>query len=259
MELEGDARPVRCRRSLAGIAFIAIERRAAAPTIDLSLFRRAAFSGANIAILIFNLGTFGVFLYTSLYFQNVLAYSPVKAGTALLPWILVLLLLGPLTGKLADTSEPRHLIAGGLAVMATGLFLLTGIDEHSAYRDLLPGLILGGLGGALTIPLNGVAIGAAPVEKSGVASGIFNTARESGGALGIAVIGAVAAGGSRSAAVGRASLTRSPPATRADSRSRPPSPSSSRRSWSFSTIREPRPTPTAVAYTQTAVPVAEAA
>jgi EmrB/QacA subfamily drug resistance transporter len=173
------------------VGFIIVERRSAAPAVDLRLFRRPAFSGANVAILTFNLGTFGVFLYTSLYFQNVLGYSPVKAGSALLPWILVLVVLGPFTGSLAERVTPRWLIAGGLLVMAAGLALLTGIDEHSAYVDLLPGLLLGGVGGALTIPLSGVAIGAAPVEKSGVASGVFNTAREAGGALGIAIIGAV--------------------------------------------------------------------
>ena len=241
----------------AGIAFIAIERRAAAPSIDLSLFRRAAFSGANIAILIFNLGTFGVFLYTSLYFQNVLGYSPVKAGTALLPWILMLLLLGPLTGKLADTLQPRHLIAGGLTVMAAGLFLLTGLDEHSAYRDLLPGLILGGLGGALTIPLNGVAIGAAPVEKSGVASGIFNTAREAGGALGIAVIGAVVAGAHDHAAAG--GVAHAFAAGYARGLAVAAVLALLTAMTVLVTIREPRPAPTAVAYTQTAVPVADAA
>jgi predicted MFS family arabinose efflux permease len=148
-----------------------------------------------VAIPTFNLGTFGVFLYTSLYFQNMLGYSPLKAGSALLPWILVLIVLGPFTGTLAERLTPRWLIAGGLLVMACGLALLTGIDEHSAYVDLLPGLVLGGIGGALTIPLSGVAIAAAPVEKSGVASGVFNTAREAGGALGITIIGAVVASG----------------------------------------------------------------
>src|SRR4029078_1006482 len=87
---------------LSGAAFVAIERRAAAPTVDLSLFRIPAFSGANVAIMIFNLGTFGVFLYTSLYFQHVLGYSPLKAGAALLPWILVLIVVGPF---LAETQS----------------------------------------------------------------------------------------------------------------------------------------------------------
>jgi EmrB/QacA subfamily drug resistance transporter len=186
----------------ATVGFVAAERRSAAPAVDLQLFRQPAFSGANIAILTVNLGTFGVFLYTSLYFQNVLGYSPVKAGSALLPWILVLILVGPFTGTLARRVTPRWLIAGGLTVMACGLGLLTGIDEQSAYVDLLPGLVLGGLGGALTIPLSGVALAAGPVEKSGVASGVFNTAREAGGALGIAIIGAVVASGGRAGTEG---------------------------------------------------------
>ena len=97
-------------------------------------FRRPAFSGANVAILTFNLGTFGVFLYTSLFFQNVLGYSPVKAGSALLPWILVLIILGPLTGTLAERVTPRWLIAGGLLVMACGLALLTGINDAQRIR-----------------------------------------------------------------------------------------------------------------------------
>ncbi len=142
----------------------------AAPSVDLSLFRIPAFSGASAAILVFNLGTFGVFLYTSLYFQRVLGYSPVTAGAALLPWVLMLIAIGPFTGALSQRVAPRVLIAGGLAVMAGGLVLLSGIDEHSAYPALLPGLVVGGIGGALTIPLNAVAIGAAPVECSGVAS-----------------------------------------------------------------------------------------
>ena len=183
--------------ALAG--FVLVERRAAAPAVDLRLFGRPAFAGANVAILVFNLGTFGVFLYTSLYFQNVLGYSPVKAGAALLPWILMLIVIGPFTGALADRVTPRRLIAGGLALMALGLTLLTGIDEHSAYSDLLPGLLLGGIGGALTIPLSGVAIAAAPLEQSGVASGVFNTARETGGGFGIAIIGAVLASGQHAA------------------------------------------------------------
>ena len=181
--------------SASSVAFVIAERRSAAPAVDLRLFRRPAFSGANVAILTFNLGTFGVFLYTSLYFQNVLGYSPLKAGSALLPWILVLIVLGPFTGVLAERVTPRWLIAGGLLVMAGGLALLTGIDEHSTYTDLLPGLVLGGVGGALTIPLSGVALAAAPVDNSGVASGVFNTAREAGGALGIAIIGAVVTAG----------------------------------------------------------------
>ncbi len=199
----------------------AIERRAAAPTIDVSLFRIPAFSGSGIAVLIFNLGTFGVFLYTSLYFQHVLGYSPVRAGTALLPWILMLLVIGPFTGSLTQRVVPRVLVTAGLAIMALGLLLLTGIDEHSSYVDLLPGLLIGGLGGALTIPLNAVAIGAVPARQSGVASGIFNTARETGGRW---ASPSSARCWRRAGTTVRSPVTRSQPATAAASRSRQRSP-----------------------------------
>ena len=110
-----------------------------------------------------------------------LGYTPVAAGAALLPWIAMLLVVGPLTGTLSERIPARPLVTAGLIIMSAGLFLLGRIDEHSSYADLLPGLLVGGLGGALTIPLNAVALDAVPVEKSGVASGIFNTARETGG------------------------------------------------------------------------------
>jgi MFS family permease len=159
--------------------------------IDLALFRSAIFTGTNLVNLIFTLGTFGVFLYTSLFFQDVLGYSPVRAGAALLPWIGTFLIVSPLTGKLAEQIPARWLITAGSGTMGAGLFLLSGVNEHSTLINLLPGLLLGGLGGALTVPLTNVALSTAPVEKAGVASGIFNTFRETGGSLGIAIIGAV--------------------------------------------------------------------
>jgi EmrB/QacA subfamily drug resistance transporter len=173
------------------LAFIWAERHAPAPMLDLAVFRNATFTGANLVNLIVTLGTFGVFLYTSLFFQDVLGYSPTKAGTALLPWIGTYLIVAPLTGKLAERLPARWVTTAGLATMAAGLFLLSGLDEHSTLTDLLPGLLLGGLGGALTVPLANVAISTVPVEKAGVASGVFNTFRETGGSLGIAIIGAV--------------------------------------------------------------------
>lgn len=173
------------------LAFIWVERRARAPMIDLALFRSTTFTGTNLVNLIVTLGTFGVFLYTSLFFQSVLGYSPASAGAALLPWIGTFLIVSPFTGKLAQRIPARWLITAGLVTMSLGLFLLSALDEHSTVINLLPGLLLGGLGGALTVPLANVAITTVPVEKAGVASGVFNTFRETGGSLGIAIIGAV--------------------------------------------------------------------
>jgi predicted MFS family arabinose efflux permease len=173
------------------LAFIRVERRASPPMIELALFRSPSFTGSNLVNLIVTLGTFGVFLYTSLFFQDVLGYSPASAGAALLPWIGTFLVVSPFTGKLARRIPARWLIAAGLTTMGAGLFILSGLNEHSTAIDLLPGLILGGLGGALTVPLANVAISAVPAERAGVASGVFNTFRETGGSLGIAIIGAV--------------------------------------------------------------------
>src|SRR5207248_3377310 len=81
-------------------AFVAIERRVAEPMVDLSLFRIPAFTGANLLVGLVNLGTFGVLFYTSLYLQEVLGFSAVGSGATLLPWVVLVILLAPLGGRL---------------------------------------------------------------------------------------------------------------------------------------------------------------
>ena len=88
------------------VAFVAVERRAPAPMIDLSMFRSREFTVANVIVMVANLATFGVLLYTSLYLQDVVHESPVAAGAALLPWVLMIIVLAPLGGRLADASRP---------------------------------------------------------------------------------------------------------------------------------------------------------
>ena len=177
------------------VAFVLVELRREDPLVDLSVFHGRTFAGASLVALVINLASFGVFLFTSLFLQNVLGHSPVGAGAALLPWVAMLLVVAPTTGKVSQRIPTHVVITMGLALLATGLLLLAGVDEHSSYLALLPGLLLGGFGAALTIPLNAVALGAVSADKAGVASGIFNTARETGGSLGIAITGAVLAYG----------------------------------------------------------------
>jgi EmrB/QacA subfamily drug resistance transporter len=181
--------------AFAGIGFVLVERRVRQPLVDPTLFQSRAFTGANVVALIVNLAAFGVFLFTSLFLQNVLGHSPVRAGAALLPWVAMLLAVAPITGNLAQRIPARHLVAAGLALLGTGLLLLAGVDEHSGYLALLPGLLVGGLGAALTIPVSAIALTAVDVDRAGIASGVLNTARETGGSLGIALTGAVLAYG----------------------------------------------------------------
>ena len=173
------------------MAFVAVERRAPAPMIDLSMFRSREFTVANVIVMVANLATFGVLLYTSLYLQDVVHESPVAAGAALLPWVLMIIVLAPLGGRLAARIPANVLVAAGMALMGVALLLFAGLGEHSTFLERLPALTVGGIGGALTIGLSNLAISAVPVERAGVASAVHNAFRETGGSFGIAIIGAV--------------------------------------------------------------------
>jgi predicted MFS family arabinose efflux permease len=185
-------------------AFVVIERRVSAPMIDLSLFRSPAFTGANVLVMVVTLGTFGVLFYTSLYLQEVLGRSAVSAGATFLPWVGLIVVMAPLGGKLSERIPTRLLVSAGVALMGVALLLFSGLDEHSTFTDMLPALLLGGFGGSLTTQLSTVVIGAVPPAKAGIASGIHNAFRETGGALGVAVVGAIFAAAQSHAAAGGA-------------------------------------------------------
>jgi EmrB/QacA subfamily drug resistance transporter len=173
------------------VAFVLIEQRVASPMVDLSLFRIGAFTSANVVIMVVNLATFGVLLYLSLYLQNVLHYSPVRAGATLLPWIAMVIVFAPIMAKVSVRVPVRWLVSAGLALMGVAMLLFAGLGENASFVSTLPALVLGGIGGALTTPLSNVVIGTVPTAKAGVASGIHNTFRETGGSFGVAIIGAV--------------------------------------------------------------------
>ena len=114
-------------------AFVAAERRAPAPMTDLSMFRSREFTVANVLVLVANLATFGVLLYTSLYLQDVVRESPVAAGAALLPWVLLIIVLAPgkWTGR-AVRIPANVLIATGMALMGVALLLFAGLGVSTA-------------------------------------------------------------------------------------------------------------------------------
>jgi MFS family permease len=106
----------------------------------------------------------------------------------------MIVIFAPIAGKLSDRVGSRWLIAGGMTVVATCCLLLSTINLHSSFWDLLPAFILGGLGMSFVMtPMSAAAMGAAPVDKAGVASGVLNTFRQVGVALGIAITGAIVA------------------------------------------------------------------
>ena len=187
-------------------AFVFLEMHQRLPMLDLSLFRSGTFAGANLVAILVTLAMFGIFVFFPIYMQTFRGWSPIQAGAALLPWTLMVVIFAPIAGKLSDRVGSRWLMAAGMTIVSVCCLLLATITLHSTFWHLLPAFILGGLGMSFVMtPMSAAAMGAAPVAKAGVASGVLNTFRQVGVALGIAITGAIVADRAASAARGGAS------------------------------------------------------
>jgi EmrB/QacA subfamily drug resistance transporter len=175
-------------------AFVVLELRQRLPMLDLSLFRNGTFAGSNTVVLLVALAMFGVFFFVSIYMQNILGYSAVQAGAAFLPMTVLIILVSPLAGKASDRLGSRWLMTAGMTLVAAQLFYFSTLDVDSTFWTLLPALLVGGLGMAMTMtPSAAAAVRAVPVDKAGVGSAVLNSARQVGGSMGIALIGAIMA------------------------------------------------------------------
>jgi EmrB/QacA subfamily drug resistance transporter len=180
--------------AIAIAVFVLLERHQRTPMLDLSLFRNRTFSGANTSMLFVGLAMFGTFFYLSLYMQNVLKYSPVQAGASFLPMTLLIILIAPRAGALTDRVGSRWLVGFGMTLLAAMLFYYTLLGAHESFWKILPGLLIGGIGmGSTMTPVTAAAMSAVAVDKAGVGSAVLNSARQVGGSLGIAVMGAIVA------------------------------------------------------------------
>jgi EmrB/QacA subfamily drug resistance transporter len=172
--------------------FVTVELRRDQPMLDLRLFRVPTFTGAQIVAFSIHASMFSMFLYITLYMQNVLRYSPLETGVRFLPISLLSFLAAPIAGKLAERFPIRAFLGSGLALVGLGLVLMSGIDPSDDWTTLLPGFILGGIGiGFVNPPLATAAIGVVEPRRSGAASGINSTFRQVGTAVGIAGLGAI--------------------------------------------------------------------
>jgi EmrB/QacA subfamily drug resistance transporter len=173
-------------------AFVVLERRQRLAMLDLSLFRIGAFTGANLVAMLVSLSMFGVFFFVTLYVQNILHYSPTKAGATFLPMVLLIIFIAPVAGRLSDKIGSRWLMGGGMTLLGISLLLYERVTVHSNFWTLLPPMLVGGFGMAMTMsPMTSAAMGAVPVDKAGVGSGVLNSFRQVGGSLGIALMGAI--------------------------------------------------------------------
>jgi len=175
-------------------AFVLVEHRQRLPMLDLSLFKNSSFTGANTVALLVSLGMFGVFFYVSLYVQNILGFSPTKAGAVFLPMTVLIILIAPIAGNLSDTIGSRWLMGAGMTLLGISLLLYLRVGLHTTFWGLLPQLLVGGVGMAMTMsPMTSAAMASVPIDKAGVGSGVLNSFRQVGGSLGIALMGAILA------------------------------------------------------------------
>src|SRR5581483_4535156 len=176
------------------VTFWLLERHQRAPMLALDLFRSGTFTGANLVTLLVALAMFGVFFFVSLYMQNVLGYSAVQAGAAFLPMTVMVIVVAPLAGRTTDRFGSRWLMTVGMVLVSVQLVYFSRLGEHARYWELLPALFVGGIGMAMTMtPSAAAATRSVPVDKAGVGSAVLNAARQVGGSVGIAVMGAIMA------------------------------------------------------------------
>jgi EmrB/QacA subfamily drug resistance transporter len=174
------------------VLFVLVERRQSRPMLDLSLFGKPAFAGVSLATLAIGAGMFAMFLYLSLYLQDVLGYSPLQAGLRFLPLSLLVFAVPLATRRLAGLVPPRFMLGGGLLLVSSGLLLMHGLDPSSGWTALLAGFLVAGVGIGLANPAIGsTALAVVEPARSGMASGISNTCRLGGVATGIAALGAL--------------------------------------------------------------------
>ncbi len=181
----------------ASAAFIIIEHRVAHPMLPPGLFRDATFTGGNLVGLLINLGFYGELFVINLYFQQVLGYSALLAGLAVLPQMGMATVGSTLSGWYTGRAGgPRPTMLIGLLVGGAGLLGLIVAGPHTPYVWLVGPLVAAGFGMSFTMPAATTAVvEGAPADRAGLAAGAINAARQVGGVIGVALLGALVAGG----------------------------------------------------------------
>ncbi|HVV30752.1 MAG TPA: MFS transporter [Mycobacteriales bacterium] len=175
------------------VLFVIRERHARAPMLPMGLFASREFAAGNLSTLMLTASLFSTVFFVAQYLQVALGYSPLGAGLRFLPWTVPLFFIAPLAGRAQDRIGPRWLISVGLALQGTGLMVLAiTAHHHDSYGPSAAALMLSGIGTSMAMPAQQSAVmSTVPVALMNKASGTFNTVRQVGGALGIAILAAV--------------------------------------------------------------------
>jgi len=170
--------------------FVWLESRSPAPLVKLSIFRIRSIATANTVMLLLASAMFGMFFFASLYVQNVLGYSPLKAGLAFLPVSMGIIVGAGISQGILGRVGVRNVSVVGLALATAGLLVLTRLPVHGHYvSDLLSGLLPLSIGmGLVFVPITLLGTSGVSNDDSGLASGLFNSAQQVGGSLGLAIL-----------------------------------------------------------------------
>ncbi|QPC93510.1 MFS transporter [Mesorhizobium sp. INR15] len=175
---------------VAGIAFLVVESRARSPMVPLDLFARRVPAATSLVGLVVNLTLYGTIFMLSLYFQQERHYSPQQTGLAFLPFMAAVTVSNVAAGRIAGKYGARLPMAAGLLIGAAGFGLMALIDTDTSYASLLWRLLFLPVGIGLAVPAMTTALlSSVPTAVSGTASGVLNTVRQSGGAIGVALFG----------------------------------------------------------------------
>jgi EmrB/QacA subfamily drug resistance transporter len=171
-------------------AFVVIERLQERPMLDISLFRQPAFVGVQAATFCLGAGMFALFPFLSIYLQDIDGYSPLGAGLRFLPITVFVFVVPLVTRRHAARAPLWALLAGSLAIVALGIALMQLVSVDASWTVLLPGFIVSGIGIGLANPtIAGAALRVVDPARTGMASGISNTCRIGGLAVGVAALG----------------------------------------------------------------------
>lgn len=177
---------------LAVALFLRIERHASSPMLPLELFASRTFSASNAVGLLLNFAFYGQLFVLPLFLQDIRGYSPLITGLAMLPEGGVVALAATLSGRVTGQTGPRLPMVSGLLLGAAGFLAMMLANATISYWLLVPMLVAIGFGMAFTMPaMTTAVIASAPRERSGIASGVVNASRQTGGALGMALLGSL--------------------------------------------------------------------
>jgi EmrB/QacA subfamily drug resistance transporter len=177
------------------VVWVLVERHVREPLVDLSLFRLRPYDGALTANLTMNMAFAGLSYLLVLWLENARGYSPIAAGMLMLPATVGIFALIPVGGRLAATSGGRRPVLVGLVVMSAGLAVLGGLSADTTIVLISAALVVIGIGlGLLSTPISDTAVGDVPQSLAGTAAGVFKMSSMVGGALGVALLSALARG-----------------------------------------------------------------